>query len=74
MSKFKTDLQSVCGHQGDRVVQYGARRGDGRLNSICSPCLGSGLYFVREVGDDFDILLEGGHFVEVILTESASAR
>jgi len=68
MPKFETDLPSVCGHRGDRIVQYGDRRNDGRLNSICSPCLNKEIYYVQEVElDAFDVILEGGHTVQVNL-------
>ena len=62
-TKFTTDLKSVCGHHGDRIVQYGSR-GSGQLNSICSRCLDEGTYFAQEV-DGFDVLLDDGHFVEI---------
>ncbi len=66
MPKFETDLPSVCGHKGDRIVQYGNRRNDGRVNSICSPCLTKGIYYVQEIDmDNTDVILEGGRTIEI---------
>jgi len=67
MPKFDTDLKSCCGHKGDRIVRYAGADENGvtRLNSICSPCLSAGIYYVQEVEGDFDVLLEGGHTVTI---------
>ena len=66
MAKWDTDLISVCGHVGTKVVQYGDRRNDGRLNSICTACFNSGLYYVQEVlDDDVDVILEGGRTITI---------
>lgn len=60
MTKWDTDLPSICGHIGDRIVQYGDRRNDGRLNSICSSCLSKDIFYVQEVIlTEIDLLLEG---------------
>ena len=68
MPKFETDLPSVCGHVGDRIVQYGDRRNDGRLNSICSSCLSKGTYYVQEIElSGVDLILDGGRTVEIPL-------
>lgn len=68
MSKFETNLPSVCGHNGDKIVQYGDRRNDGRYNSICSSCLKKGIYYVQEIDlSEVDLILEGGRTVEIQL-------
>ena len=66
MNKFITDLPSVCGHRGDRIVQYGDRRNDGRLSAICTPCFNKNIYFVQEVElSNIDLILEGGRTIEI---------
>lgn len=63
--KFVTDYKSVCGHKGDKLVQY-SDSNDGQLNSICTPCLNAEIFFIQEVDtSEFDVILEGGHYIEI---------
>ena len=65
MKDKNPEYPSLCGHRGDKVVQFSAVSG-GKLHTICTPCFNKEIYFVQEV-EESGTLFTGGRTIEIRL-------
>jgi len=60
-----SELPSVCGHKGTKIVQYSADD-TGYLHTICGPCFSKGIYYVQGVQLEDPVLeIEVENWVQV---------